>query len=159
MWGVEFSDASLIEDEDTVGSENGRNAVRDGDHRARSELLTDDILQHFVAFEVDARSGLVDEHHLLRVEQRAGDVHELPLPAAEVGSALLDYGRETAARLQILPQTAALKGRDDVRVREDVKWIDVLGKGRSTSRTVPLNRKCSCRITLNPARSDCRSRA
>jgi hypothetical protein len=24
---------------------------------------------------------------------------------------------------------------------------------------VPLNRKCSCRITLNPARSDCRSRA
>ena len=156
---VEFEDMSLVEDEDAVRSENGRNAVRDCDHSAGRELIADDLLQHFVALKVDARSGLVDEHHLFGVEQRPRDVDELSLPAAEVGSALLHAGRETAARMQTLPQAAALKGRDDVFVLEGVEGIDVLSKGRLTYRTVPLKRKCSCRITLNPARSDCRSRA
>ena len=150
---------TLVEDEDAVRSQNSRNTVRDGYHSARRELLANDLLQHFVAFKVDARSRLVDEHHLFGVEQRPRDVDELPLAAAEVGPALLNTGREAAACVRTVPQTAALKSRDDVLVIESVERIDVLSRERVTSRTVPLKRKCSCRITLNPARSDCRSRA
>ncbi len=150
---------TLVEHEDAVRTQNSRNAVRDGDHSARRELISDDLLQHFVALKVDARSRLVDEHHLFGVKQRPRDVYELPLAAAEVGPALLHAGCKAAARLQTLPQTAALKSCNDVVVFEGVERIDVLNRERVTSRTVPLKRKCSCRITLNPARSDCRSRA
>lgn len=150
---------TLVEHEDAVRTQNRRNAVGDGDHSARRELIADDLLQHFVALKVDARSRLVDEHHLFGVEQRPRDVDELPLAAAEVGPALLHARREAAACLQTVPQTAALKSRNDVLVFEGVERIDVLNRERVTSRTVPLKRKCSCRITLNPARSDCRSRA
>ena len=150
---------TLVEDEDAVRSQNGRNTVRNCDHSASRELLADDLLQHFVALKVDARSRLVDEHHLFGVEQRPRDVDELPLAATEVGPALLHAGCEAAARVQTIPQTAALQGGNDVLVIEGVERIDVLSRERVTSRTVPLKRKCSCRITLNPARSDCRSRA
>ena len=150
---------ALVEHEDAVRTQNGRNAVGDGDHSARRELIADDLLQHFVALKVDARSRLVDEHHLFGVEQRPRDVDELPLAAAEVGPALLHAGCKAAARLQTVPQTTALQSCDDVLVFEGVERIDVLNRERVTSRTVPLKRKCSCRITLNPARSDCRSRA
>ena len=93
---VEFEDVTLVEHEDAVRTQNRRNAVRDGDHSARRELIADDLLQHFVALKVDARSRLVDEHHLFGVEQRPRDVDELPLAAAEVGPALLHARREAA---------------------------------------------------------------
>ena len=80
------------DDDDDVGREDGREAVRDGQHRAAARQALQRVLDGALRHGVDARRRLVEDEDGRVLEQRAGDGDALLLAAGEAVAALADDG-------------------------------------------------------------------
>ena len=150
---VQLQDGAFVQHHDPVRGQDGVDAVGDGEHGGVLQLFPYDLLQHRVAVVVDAGGGLVDEHDLLGVKEGPRDVDQLLLARAEIAASLLDNGVESVPRLYALGKPAELEHLENPFLRKLVQRVDVLHKGRRTSRTVPVKRKWSWRMMLKPTRT------
>ena len=81
--GPAFDDASVIEHEDEVGVGDGRQPVRDDEHRAAGEQPIHGFLDQTLGFGVERGSRFVENQNWRIDEQRARDRDALPLAAGE----------------------------------------------------------------------------
>ena len=89
---------ALVENENSVGAADGREAVGDDDGGAALEELRERFLDCLLAGRIDVRGGLVEDEDRRVFEERAGDGDPLALAARELRAALADLGRETLGR-------------------------------------------------------------
>ena len=79
-----LDDAAVVEDHDDVGVLDGRQAVRDDEHRAALHQLIHAALDDGLGARVDGRCRFIEDHDRRVGDRRAGDGDELALALREV---------------------------------------------------------------------------
>ncbi len=87
-----LDNVALLHDEDAVGLQNGREAVRDDDGRAAAHQFLQRLLHQLFAFGVECRGRFVEQQDRRVAQDRAGDGDALALAARQRQSALADLG-------------------------------------------------------------------
>ena len=94
-----FDDAPLVEDENTVGADHARQAMRQDQGRAPGRQAVDRLLDHRLVFGIDRGQRLVEDQDRRIAQQGAGDRQPLALTAGQHDAALADH-RLVALRQQ-----------------------------------------------------------
>ncbi len=92
-----LDDPAVVEYINPVGRPHAGEPVRDQEHRASGEELTNTVEEHALGARVESRCRLVEDHEGSVAEERAGEGDELPLPDREVVTA-----RELAAEDRVV---------------------------------------------------------
>jgi hypothetical protein len=112
-------DAALVEDHDPIGVKDRAHALRDDDDVRITSLGVERPAQASICRRVQCGEAVVEEVDRRALHQRAGDREALPLPAGNVGAALVDRGLELAVH-----------GRDEVTRLRDLECVPQLLVGR-----------------------------
>src|SRR5690242_4596865 len=92
-----LAQASLMEDENSVGMLDGAETMSNNDGRASRQQPVQSVADHQLGARVDAGSGFVENQETRIMCQRPGETHQLPLPHGK-GRAALAYHRVQALR-------------------------------------------------------------
>ena len=95
---------AVVEHDDLVGVDDGRQPVRDHDERAVLGDRVDRLAHQLLVAAVEARGRLVEQQHGRRREQRAGDREPLALAAGEHDAVFADRSAEARARCARAPR-------------------------------------------------------
>src|SRR5688572_23619591 len=85
-----LDDAATLENENAIRVLDGREPVRDDEHRASGEQALDGLLDESLALGVERRRRLVENQDRWVGEERAGDRDALPLATGEARAALAE---------------------------------------------------------------------
>ena len=85
-----LGDAAVVEDEDAVGVDHARQAMREDQRRAALHEPVERLLDHRLVLGVHRRERLVEHQDRRVAQQRAGDGDALALAAREPDAALAD---------------------------------------------------------------------
>ena len=88
-----LDDLALVEDDDLVGVDDGRQAVGDHQRRAVGGDPVERRLDLALGVDVEGRGRLVEDQDRRRLQHRAGDGDALLLAAGQFQAALADLGR------------------------------------------------------------------
>src|SRR5690349_15749323 len=83
LMGAVLDDRALVQDEDLVGAQDGREAVSDHERGAAPAQGDEALLDRGLALAVQARGGLVEDEDRRLREDRPGDRHALALAARQ----------------------------------------------------------------------------
>lgn len=95
-----LDDRALLEHDDLVGVDDGREAMRDDERRAALGDLVQGRLNAMLGLGVERRRGLVEHHDGRVLEDRARDSDALLLAATEAQSAFADLGLVSVGKAQ-----------------------------------------------------------
>ena len=90
-----------------------------------SKLLLDNFLNRGVSLEVDASSGLVNEHNSLGVEEGSGDIEQLFFSCTQVVSSFGNFKVDTALLFEVFPYSAELESILNLFVSVSSSRVDV----------------------------------
>jgi hypothetical protein len=79
-----FATLTVVEEQDHVAVEDGRDPVRDGDDRRLRELLPKRLLDQVVRRRVHRSGGLVQDENLAPLQDHPAEAYELTLTHAPV---------------------------------------------------------------------------
>src|SRR5207249_10319088 len=85
-----LDDLAVLEHQDLIGALNRRQPMGDDERRPAAAERPQTVLNHRLAFAVQARSGLVENQDARIGKDRARDRHPLPLAARQAHPALAD---------------------------------------------------------------------
>src|SRR6185312_4834543 len=97
--GAALDDCALVEHDDLVGGDDGRQPVGDNERGAALGDALQSILDVLLGVAVERGGGLVQHQNRRRLEDRAGDGDALLFTAGELEAALADFGVVALGRL------------------------------------------------------------
>ena len=92
MMGAALDDLALVEHDDLVGADDGREPVRDHQRGAAARDALERVLDFLLGVAVERRGRLVEHQDRRRFQDRARDGDALLLAAGQFQAALADFG-------------------------------------------------------------------